>query len=138
MKNILPHAYFTEATWLVMALSAEVLVIWMATSTWQDREKLRAYVKGHKGFVVPFAYFSQANGNYRAELWRVGEVTLILGVAAFYTLFHSHEGQPVEFWNFWENVAPIRLLANAITACKVGSALTARWHRRDADILDGQ
>jgi hypothetical protein len=135
MNNILPHAYFVEVVWLVESLVTLGLVAWAATSTHNDRTRLQIQLRAWST-KIPRSYTPQADGSYRAELWRALETLGLLAGAVYVTFFHSLDGRPVIFWDLWENLQPMRLLWVFVTTCKLGASFTARYHRYLADLYD--
>jgi hypothetical protein len=141
MVNIFPRAYFSEVLLTAFGLVAWVFVAWMVWSTGRDVYRAIQASEENKRAANPKWNFSvslifQGMGFFASELWRLFETTLLVGIG-LWMMFHSIEGQPVEFWNLQENLRFDRVLAVMITGSKMMASLTARYFRRKANRVDG-
>lgn len=141
MYNLLPQAYFIEVVQWALALIAVVLVAWMVYDTWVDLQTYREAIRRDR--ELPLDWFWQALGNYRQERWRLFETLLLLGVGSWSLITSTPDGKvyyiwdynhSVVFWDYHQNINVWRVIALLITACKVGSSLTARYYRHRANL----
>lgn len=135
MVNILPRAYFSEFFQLCCAVTAWFFVVTMVFSTGLDLLKAIDARKGGK-WSVPVSLLFQGKGYFTAELWRLIETTLLVGIG-IWSIFHSIDSNPVEFWNLEDNLRADRVIMILITVCKMNAAITARYFRHRANIADG-
>jgi hypothetical protein len=135
MGYLFPRAYFSELLLLVCAVIAWVLVAWMVWSTGRDLYRAALANDGVRWkFSLGMIY--QGFGYFAAELWRLFEVSLLVGIG-LWSVVHSIDWKPVEFWNLQENLRPDRVIALMITMAKMMAGLTARFFRRKANQADG-
>jgi hypothetical protein len=135
MGYLLPRAYLSELLLLIFGVIAWVLVAWMVWST--GRDVYRATIaNGDSRWKFSVGMIYQGFGYFAAELWRLVEVTLLLGIGVW-AVFHSIDGKPVQFLNVQENLRPDRVIGLMITWSKMMAGLTARFFRRKANKADG-
>jgi hypothetical protein len=135
MAYLFPRAYFSELLLLIFGAIAWAMVAWMAWSTGKDLYRAILTTENSR-WKFSLGMIFQGFGYFAAEVWRLFETTLLLGIGIF-SVVMSSDGHMVDFWNWQENIRADRVLILMIAGSKMMAGLTARFFRRKANRADG-